>query len=231
MKRSRISSKFKRKSQKTLILSILGFVILLALIFKFGIPFIVTVGNLFEHTSKKTNLASQEKFISVPSLDELPNATSKQDLKISGTSSPETIVELFINGSKEGEVKPSEDGTFSFNITLSDGDNIIKTRAKINESTSDFSDSQNVQYKNSPPNLSIDSPSDGSSVNSETIIVSGKTDEGVRVTVNDFWAVLNPDNTYSYTLKLNQGGNKILVVATDEAGNKSEKEINVTYSP
>ena len=59
----------------------------------------------------------------------------------------------------------------------------------------------------------------------------GKTDSGVRITVNGFWAVIDENNNFSYSLPLQDGDNAIKVVAQDQAGNKAEKEIKVTYSP
>ena len=64
-----------------------------------------------------------------------------------------------------------------------------------------------------------------------TVKVLGKTDPGVRVTVNGFWAVIDENNNFSYNLPLQNGENMIKIEAIDQAGNKTEKEIKVTYSP
>lgn len=200
------------------------------LILKLGIPFIVTVGNLFEKTSSPT-VSNNKKFLAIPSVNDLPKATKERSLKVSGSSSPNTTVEIFVSGDAYDKTQTSPDGSFIFEVKLSIGDNIIKARTVDGDNEGEFSRSQTVTYKNSPPSLTIDNPSDGSTTNNETIAISGKTDEGVTVTVNDFWAVINPDNTYSYALKLNQGDNQIKVSAVDEAGNKTEKNIKVTYSP
>ena len=93
-----------------------------------------------------------------------------------------------------------------------------------------------VVLKNSAPTLDISTPSDGqrfdkNSIGSgNSISVSGKTDQGVSVTVNGFWAVVDDSNNFSYTLPLQNGDNQIKIIAIDQAGNKTEKDIKVNYS-
>ena len=48
--------------------------------------------------------------------------------------------------------------------------------------------------------------------------------------MNEFWAIVDAGGNFSYTLPLQNGENTIKVVATDEAGNKTEYEVKVTYS-
>ena len=64
-----------------------------------------------------------------------------------------------------------------------------------------------------------------------TISVSGKTREGAKVTVNGFWSVMQPDGSFSYRLGLQDGENQIRIVAEDEATNRTEKSLKVTFSP
>jgi bacillopeptidase F len=84
--------------------------------------------------------------------------------------------------------------------------------------------------------LDVSSPSDGQGFNKNqvntgnTINVAGKTDQGVSVTVNGFWAVVDDNNNFSYTLPLQNGDNQIKIVAVDLAGNKTEKDLKVNFS-
>jgi outer membrane lipopolysaccharide assembly protein LptE/RlpB len=48
--------------------------------------------------------------------------------------------------------------------------------------------------------------------------------------VNGFWAVVDDNNNFSYTLPLQSGDNQIKIVAIDQAGNKAEKDLKVNFS-
>ena len=113
------------------------------------------------------------------------------------------------------------------------GDNKIKAKATKDDKESDFSNELDVTYRNSPPSLSLDSPTDGQKFEKDqnAAQVLGKTDSGIRITVNGFWAVIDENNNFSYNLPLQNGDNTIKIEAVDQAGNKTEKEIKVTYSP
>ena len=109
----------------------------------------------------------------------------------------------------------------------------LKAKAAKGDKESDFSNELVVTYRNIPPSLSVDSPTDGQKFEKDqsTARVSGKTDSGVKITVNGFWAVIDENNSFSYNLPLQNGDNTIKIEAVDQAGNKAEKEIKVTYSP
>ncbi len=86
-----------------------------------------------------------------------------------------------------------------------------------------------------PPNLQITSPQNYTTVNEDTIDVTGKvTDDGSgvkSVTVNGNAVTIDNNGTFSTTVSLMKGDNTITVVATDKAGNKTTKTITVTYKP
>ena len=63
------------------------------------------------------------------------------------------------------------------------------------------------------------------------IMVKGKTEEKATVTVNERFVVVGSEGNFEYSLTLSEGENKILIVAIDKAGNKTEKELKVTYTP
>ena len=64
---------------------------------------------------------------------------------------------------------------------------------------------------------------------SQNISVSGATDPGDSVSVNDRLAIVDKDGNFSYSLDLNSGDNKIKVVSSDPAGNQTTKELTVKY--
>lgn len=236
-RRSRLSKKFERKSRNTLILSVLGIAAVLFLFFKYGIPLIGESSFLFGRVTsseKSTQNQTQQKdinYVPSPNLDTLPQATKEQNVKVTGTSLSGLKVALYLNGSKDDEKDVAGDGSFEFDLSLTEGENIIKAKAIKDKNESDFSDSLTITYKKSEPNLSIDSPHDGDHLNGGSVVtVSGKTDPDNTVVVNDFQAIIDSGGNYSYGLTLKGGDNEIKVVTTDPAGNQTQKTIHVTYS-
>lgn len=239
MRRSRLSKKTQKKSMQTIALSILGILAILFLLIKYGIPLISDTsflfgritGRIIGENQTQEEKADREKYVPSPDLDPLPKATKEQNIKIGGTSLSGFKIVLYLNGSIENEKEANSDGTFEFDVTLSEGENIIKAKAVKDLSESEFSDSSVIAYKKEGPKISIDSPKDGETIfATNPINITGKTDKNTIVTVNDFQAIITGD-TFSYGLTLKDGDNEIKITATDLAGNKTEKIIRVNYSP
>lgn len=232
---SRLSRRLESQSRKNLFLSILGIIIVLILLVKFGIPLLVNF-SLFLSGQKKsdeTSKSASTAYLSPPVLDQSANATNSAEFIITGTAVSDEEIDLYVNGSLSEKKEAESNGNFSFKVTLQTGDNKIKAKAKKDDKESDFSNELEITYKNNPPSLSVDSPTDGQKFEKDqnTAQVLGKTDSEVRITVNRFWAVIDENNSFSYTLPLQNGENTIKIEAVDQAGNKAEKEIKVTYSP
>ncbi|MEK7502097.1 MAG: hypothetical protein AAB609_01065 [Patescibacteria group bacterium] len=234
-KNSRLSRRLESQSRKNLFLSVLGIIVVLVLLVKFGIPLLVNFSlflsgqNKSDESSKSTSTA----YLSPPVLDQSANATNSAEFIITGTAVKDEEIDLYINDSLSDKKETGDNGNFSFKVTLETGDNKIKAKARKDDKESDFSNELEISYKNEPPSLSVDSPTDGQKFEKDqnTAKVSGKTDSGVRITVNGFWAVIGENNNFSYNLPLQNGDNIIKIEALDQAGNKAEKEIKVTYSP
>lgn len=234
-KRSRLNKSFQRKSRNTFIISILAIILILIALFKFGLPLISDASFLFgtvtNTSDKNSNEEVKEEFVPVPSLDGLPKATKEKFLRISGSSVSGLTIYIYLNGNKEVEAKADENGDFETKVELSDGDNIIKAKAVKGTTESDFSSSQTVAYKIKGPELTIDSPTDGSQISGPNPIeIKGKSDPDSSVIVNDFQAITNSSGQWSYRITLKGGDNEIKVVSTDAAGNTTEKIIHVNYA-
>jgi len=234
-KYSRLSRRLERQSRKNLFLSVVGIIAVLVLLVRFGIPLLVNF-SLFLSGQKKPDESSKSAgtaYLSPPVLDQRANATNSAEFIITGTAVKDEKIDLYVNDSLSDKKEAEDNGNFSFKVTLESGDNKIKAKAKKDGKESDFSNELEVTYKNGPPGLSVSSPTDGQKFEKDqnTIQVLGKTDSGVRITVNGFWAVIGENNNFSYSLLLQNGDNIIKIEAVDQAGNKTEKEIKVTYSP
>jgi len=77
----------------------------------------------------------------------------------------------------------------------------------------------------------LTAPADNASVTGDNnkILVSGKTEENASITINSRVVVVKGDYTFTYDFPLNEGENKLNIVATDLAGNTTTIERKATY--
>lgn len=235
MSRSRLRNSLVEQSRRNIILAVVGIIGILVLVFLFGVPLLINLSLLFEKSGGTSSQSTNTNaYIATPVINPMPTATNSAQIQISGSAEKDMIVMLYVNDIKEKEADVDEDGNFTFdNVKIDEGENTIKTKAKDNKkNVSIYSPEIKISYLNKPPTLSVDEPTDGKSFGKDDspIQVKGKTDPKVKITVNDFWAIVDGSGNFSYTLPLQGGENRIKVVATDEAGNKTEKEIKVSYS-
>ncbi|MCL4418561.1 hypothetical protein M1146_00495 [Patescibacteria group bacterium] len=235
MSKSRLSRRVENQSRKNLFLSILGIIIVLILLVKFGIPLLVNFSLLISGSNgpKEQTAHTKAVFINPPLLNSTLAATNSAKITVSGTAVSNQTIGLYLNDNLIDKTEADSNGSFSFDFTLNSGENKIKTKASKNGKESEFSNTLSVVYASSPPSLEVKSPTDGQSFSKDqnTTQVTGKTDADVKVTVNGFWAIIDENNNFSYNLSLQNGDNQIKIVATDGAGNKTEKGIKVNYSP
>lgn len=235
MKRSRLSRRLEKQGRKNIIFSIFGILFVFFALFKFGIPLLADFSLFVSNNDTKSASEKQKlNFIAPPLLNPMFNATNSANINVSGVSSPKQTIELYINEELVNKITTEDDGSFKFtDIKLNGTENILKAKAIIDNNESDFSKPISVLFKNSNPSLTIESPSDNQNFSSDqkSIEVTGKTDAGVKVTINDFWVIVDETGKFSYNLTLKDGENNIKIIAIDEAGNKTEMEKKVTYSP
>ena len=82
------------------------------------------------------------------------------------------------------------------------------------------------------PNITFSTPTDGTTVTTPTIIVSGTATDDTSVasvTVNDIPAI--GTTNWSANVTLTEGTNTITVIATDTSGNTASETIIITYTP
>ena len=234
MARSRLSRRMEEKTKKNLLLSVLGIILVILLIFKFGIPLLINLSLFLSgaRTNQEQSKIQDPSFIAPPILNPVPQATSSANIIISGIASKDQTINLYINGNLIGKTKTKENGSFSFEEEINLGENTIKTKAVVGDKESEFSKSITISLKSAPPSLNVSSPSDGQSFKDQnTVDIQGTTDPDVKITVNGFWAITDSDGAFLYRFPLQNGDNKIKIIATDIAGNKKELEIKVTYNP
>jgi hypothetical protein len=241
MSKSRIRRTIEKKSKKMFILTGLGLITTIILFLIYGqtllVSFSVILAQLKSESTQNNSAQEQNTiYIAPPFLDPQPTATNSATIKISGTQSSNLSVQikLYVNNELIDVTKTRTNNTFEFtDIKLKEGQNNIKAIASIQNNNSADSNICTISYIKKAPSLSIDSPQENESYSGEnnTAMIKGKTDLGVKIKVNDFLAITKSDGSYSYALPLHNGDNNIKIIALDEAGNITEKDLKITYSP
>ena len=97
------------------------------------------------------------------------------------------------------------------------------------EQVNEFKEQMGVLFDLVPPALEIASPADGSTTESDKVTVNGRTEADATITI-DADIVENTEGNFSKEVTLNEGVNNIQIIATDPAGNKTVKNLTVTYT-
>jgi hypothetical protein len=132
---------------------------------------------------------------------------------------------IMVNGNTLGGAH-YDNGTFSYAVSLSRGDNVIVVEA-TDMAGNKVSTSRRVILDDVVPMLAIQSPADGSSQNSMTIMVIGTTDPDGMLLINDELVDLD-HGLFSYPLVGVEGANLITLSASDVAGNVVEISLTVS---
>jgi|GEM_PF-5055724 len=80
------------------------------------------------------------------------------------------------------------------------------------------------------PEIEIIQPIDGEISRSETVIITGRTDNGSRVFINGSRINVMKNGEFSKEVKLREGNNTFIIISESKLGRKSEKIIRVYFS-
>ncbi|MEX2013162.1 MAG: hypothetical protein WD967_02045 [Candidatus Levyibacteriota bacterium] len=235
-RKSRLSRRSEKKTKQNLILSLLGITVVIFVVLKLGIPLLINFSLFIANQKDNSTEAAQSdnsSFIAPPVLDPLPVATNSARVSIFGTANPDQEIKIYVNNTLTTKLSAKKDGTFSLVEDIKKGSNTIRAKATVKDKDSGFSNPVTVTFVDSKPTIEITSPSDGQTFSRDQnkAPVVGKTSAESRITVNGFWAIVDDEGNFSYSLPLNNGENQIKIIATDKAGNTTEEEIRVTYNP
>src|SRR5581483_6710544 len=159
---------------------------------------------------------------------------------LSYLNTPTTTVTGTVSDAKatvavNGIAAPVGNGTFSVNIPLAEGPNIITATATGSAGVSTASIT--VTLDTTPPHVTITSPPDQFLTTATSISVAGNVNDIVVGTVNDQQAQVSvngvsaqvANRTFLATsVPLNMGANVIQAVAKDRSGNPATTQITVT---
>jgi hypothetical protein len=154
--------------------------------------------------------------------------TNKTEIAISGTVSDVG------SGVKSVEINSNPitftDNSFNALVKLEEGKNTVIVKA-VDKAGNETTATLNIIRDTTVPQILIASPANNSTVNKETISVSGLViDENIdTVTVNGKTVSLDSNNKFFDTIQLQEGKNTITIIATDKAGNRNSQIVTVYY--
>lgn len=214
-------------------LAILGSIAMLLFFALFGLRLLVGFSLLVDKLRGNSPAAtSQEALILPPILDPIPSATNSSTLIISGSGQADLTLQLYVDDEESETTQVAKNGTFTITLDVSEGTKHISAKQRDSKGNiSELSNVLSVLIKKKGPLLELSAPEDRSTVNGDDnkVTVSGKTDEETAITINGRVVVVSGDNSFTYKYPLNEGDNKLTVVATDLAGNTTTVERTVTY--
>ncbi|MBI3385066.1 hypothetical protein HY030_02645 [Candidatus Gottesmanbacteria bacterium] len=225
----------KRSSQKLIFSVLIGFLILIFLAL-WGVPSLISMSifiSNIRHRNDQIVKSVDQTPLFPPSLEPISEATNSSPILLKGYSDPYNKIELFVNGTITNDTTTDETGVFNFKaVALEIGTNSLWVRALRDDKKSDNSKILTVVYKKSAPKLEITKPEDSATITGEKkeVLVSGATDSGNAVSINNHFLIVNPDGSFFYNYPLNDGDNSLKITATDGAGNQTVIERKVKYS-
>lgn len=155
-------------------------------------------------------------------------------IEVSGTINDPTAI-LTINGI----VVDHAGGTFLASVVLEEGHNSIVARA-VDAKNKEGSATLSVSLDKTPPYVTIENPTDGQIVRTDTISVTGLINDIVRGTISDSQAVVTVNGIQATVanrgylaenVHLAEGDNVITVTGSDNVGNTSTTQVAIKYQP
>ncbi|MDE3111420.1 MAG: hypothetical protein KGK34_00580 [Chloroflexota bacterium] len=172
-----------------------------------------------------------------PILDPLPDFTKNTSVALSGkvpgfALTPTRRISVSVDGKSIGTATIAPDGRFGpTTIALVDGANTVKATL-VDGSTEVASTSATVTVDRVPPTLTVASPKPGDTVTAPDVTLSGTTEPGASLIVNDQVIHPNPDGSFTDRLTgVPAGPLTITIVATDKAGNETKTQLSLTVKP
>lgn len=238
--RSRRSVKrLARRSRRNFILTLVLVGILIYSTITWVLPsFIGTLGflkNTIQQPQKTITKPSENSALAPPVLNIPYEATNTAAVDIKGFGTPNSKVKLYIDDNPEQTVDVSGDGSFNFeDVSLNLGTNNIYGKT-LDDTEKESLPSKTIKlfYDNEKPPLTIFEPEDGRKIagGDKKVKVSGKTDPGVKVFVNETQVIVKSDGSFGMDQPLNDGDNIISIKAVDSASNITDIQRAVIYQP
>lgn len=231
-----VSSRLARQEQKkiveqTLVIAAIAILVLLAFLF-FILPqvvrFAATVLDRNPIAEPGDTIPPQPPVLSAP-----VSATNSALLPISGVGEAKAEAVLVLNGSELERLDINDEGDFSFDVPLSEGENVLLVYS-VDEAGNESIKTKEykVMLDTEAPTITIEEPTDGTTIElrkNQNVLIKGTTESNAQVYINDRLVYARSDGSFNTTHQLQEGENKLSIRAVDQAGNQTEQSLTVTF--
>jgi len=227
----------EKKSKRQAVLFSFLTLILLAGVILLGIPSLIKMAVFLSNlrSSGQSVEANDTVAPAPPRLQPMVEATDSAQISLKGFAESGSTVKVSRGNEEISEVLVDKDGQFTVSeITLKTGENKFKAQAvDSGGNQSKFSPTITIVLDTTAPSLSISQPEEGQEFFDEEkeILIAGETEEGINLRVNSFYTPVDSEGNFAKRLELDEGENEIKIIATDRAGNTSEANLTVRYTP
>lgn len=222
---SRLIKKQRSSALRQTTLFIFGAILLTFLFIFVILPLFIALVNNYLNRNPFTE--SEVVILQAPVINAPPIATNNRQVTITGYSPTGKNVVLILNSREAGRTQTNEEGEFSISFQAINGANIIAFYAEDDKGNqSPTSKEYEIEFDQNPPELVLNQPEENQTFDKKTqaITVTGVSDPLATVLVNNRRASINTDGQFTTSIQLQKGENKILIKATDPAGNFTELE-------
>ncbi len=221
-----------REVYRRIALILTAFFVILLILWFTGTNFINALGILSRGStqSNQTTTSDSDLPLLVPELEKLAESINIDTITISGETTSEVSVTLFLNTKEISQTKADTTGSFVFEkVKLIEGLNLIKVVAE-NSKGEEKESSATITLDKTKPNLFINKPSEGTTfpANTNSISVSGTTEPNAVVHVNSFQAVVDLKGSFSLNLPVTPGNNTLDFSSVDAAGNVNNIKLSIS---
>jgi hypothetical protein len=125
-------------------------------------------------------------------------------------------------------VNAGSDTQYSSPIQLPEGSVTLSYYARDTQGNQEQVRQLTFKIDTTAPQVTITTPLEGSATGNANIAVTGRTEAGSSVVINNIPATTQATGDFTGPVTLHEGSNAIQVVATDIAGNVGQTRVNVT---
>lgn len=208
-------------------------VVLLVLIFMFGMKTAVKISEVFQNRQSLPASNLYQNTLPEPEFQSFPLATNSAEFVITGLSLANQKVEIYLNDELTEVLTVDAEGRFNGKIILSLGVNNIYAVTVDNQNQKSLPSAYlNILYKNTLPLLEVLEPENNIFIKkNQSLVIRGKTENETKVYINSRLVVTDSGGIFSLSVKLSEGKNIYKISAVDIANNVNEKELVVNFQP
>lgn len=233
---ARPASRLAKKEEKKLLIQTIGFIVVGVLIL-FAFIFLImptAIRLFFQFLDGNKGLDVSDKIPpQVPILAAPADATNSATVSLSGYAEANSKVIFVLNGSEVSRVTATSEGTFTQDLRLETGENLLTTYSADeagNESAK--STAYKIFMDTEPIEIKIEEPTSGAQIEgrkNQNLIIKGTAKPEAKIFVNDRLNYGKPDGSFAVSYALSEGENKIKLRVVDKAGNQAETELTINF--